>query len=156
MVTTKSLEDTTHTQLRTPTAYLTHERIEQHDQLGLFLLAKNGFAIDDVRSMVSTSELYSSLRIINRIIGTRNPRGHRQSDATPARLNAQQSAVAYQFARALEHAIAVFGTMRLADEWLARPCRHLAGNSPVDMIDIHFGFRAVEDYLERVELGVYQ
>jgi putative toxin-antitoxin system antitoxin component (TIGR02293 family) len=157
MVTSQSREDITYTQLRKPTDYLTHDRIEHPDQLGLFLLAKEGFAIDDVRSMVSASVLYSSLGIINRIVRTRSPKVHRQGDAsTPARLNAQQSAVAYQFARALEHAITVFGTMKLAEEWLARPCRYLAGNAPVDMIDIHFGFRAVEDYLERVELGVYQ
>lgn len=157
MVTTKSPEDTTYLQWRKPTAYLTHGRIEQPDPLGLFLLAKEGFKIDDVRSMVSASELYSSLGIIKRIVGTRSSKVRRHNEAsTPARLNAQQSAVAYQFAKALEHAINVFGTIGLAEEWLARPCRYLAGNAPVDVIDIHFGFSAVEDYLERIELGVYQ
>lgn len=157
MVTTKPPEDTTYLQWRKPTAYLTHGRIEQPDPLGLFLLAKEGFEIDDVRSMVSASDLYSSLGIIKRIVGTRTSKVRRHNEAsTPARLNAQQSAVAYQFAKALEHAINVFGTIALAEEWLARPCRHLAGNAPVDVIDIYFGFRAVEDYLERVELGVYQ
>ena len=68
----------------------------------------------------------------------------------------QKSAVAFQFAKVLEHATTVFGTQRLAEEWLDRPCKHLAGNVPLDLIDNSLGFQVVEDYLERVELGVYQ
>lgn len=49
-----------------------------------------------------------------------------------------------------------FGTLWLAEEWLAKPCRYLAGNIPLDLVGNPFGFQAVEDYLERVELVVYQ
>lgn len=47
----------------------------------------------------------------------------------------QKSAVAFQFAKVLEHATTVFGTQRLAEEWLDRPCKHLAGNVPLNLID---------------------
>ncbi|MGF0238074.1 MbcA/ParS/Xre antitoxin family protein [Rhodococcus sp. IEGM1300] len=41
-------------------------------------------------------------------------------------------------------------------KWLDRPCKHLAGNVPLNLIDNSLGFQAVEDYLERIELAAYQ
>jgi putative toxin-antitoxin system antitoxin component (TIGR02293 family) len=67
-----------------------------------------------------------------------------------------QSAIAFQYAKVLEDAMSVFGTLRLAEEWLAKPCRHLAGNIPLDLVSNPLGFQVVENYLERLELGVYQ
>ena len=157
MVTKKVCTDTARSESRRPTAYLIHERIVQPDQLELFLLAKVGFALDDAQAMVSASTLYSSSGIISRIIGTPSQAVRQNIGASgPARLNVQQSAIAYQFAKVLEHATTVFGTIRLAEEWLDRPCRHLAGSVPLDMVDNYLGFQVVEDYLERIELGVYQ
>jgi len=56
----------------------------------------------------------------------------------------------------LEHATTVFGTLRLAEEWLAKPCRRLDDDTPLDLVGNPVGFQVIEDYLERVELGVYQ
>ena len=64
--------------------------------------------------------------------------------------------MAFQFARVLEHAISVFGSLKLAEEWLGRPCRYLDGEVPLDVIDNPIGFQTVEDYLQRIEYGVYQ
>src|SRR3546814_4614172 len=40
----------------------------------------------------------------------------RQGSRQPAHLNSQQSAVAFQYAKVLEHAMNVFGTQKLAEE----------------------------------------
>jgi putative toxin-antitoxin system antitoxin component (TIGR02293 family) len=142
---------------RKPTEYLTRVKIEQLNQLSIFLLAKEGFALKDVHAMLSISELYSSSRVIRRIVGKPIRKSQRQGDdSKTARLNLEQSAMAFQYAKVLEHATTVFGTQRLAEEWLDRPCKHLADNVPLDLIDNSLGFQVVEDYLERVELGVYQ
>lgn len=127
--------------------------MEQLSQLDLLVLAQAGFALEDVQAMVSVSKLYTSLGIIKRIVGTRRGRG---SAPKAGLLTVQQGAVAFQFAKALEHATTVFGTLQLAEEWLGRPCRHLSGQIPLDLIDNSLGFQVVEDYLERIELGVYQ
>ncbi|MFK3797093.1 antitoxin Xre/MbcA/ParS toxin-binding domain-containing protein [Pseudomonas sp. NPDC088444] len=76
--------------------------------------------------------------------------------AASVRLSIERSSAAYQYAKALEHATSVFGTQRSAEEWLGKPCRHLAGLIPLDLVDDVLGYQAVESYLERVELGVYQ
>lgn len=138
------------------TEYLTQVRIDQLSELRIFMLAKEGFALKDVRAMVSISKLYSSSKIIERICGTPNQKSLGEKNETASRLSAFQSAVAFQFASVLDHATTVFGSLQLAEEWLEKPCRNLAGNVPLDMVDNPLGFNVVEDYLERVALGVYQ
>lgn len=142
---------------RKPTKYLTQTQNDQISQLNIFLLVKEGFALNDVQAMLSISELYSSTKVMGRIFGKSIRTIKRQgSNEKTARLNAQQSTVVFQYAKALEHATPVFGTQRLAEEWLDRPCRSLAGNVPLELIDNSLGFQVVEDYLKRIELGVYQ
>lgn len=118
---------------------------------------KEGFALNDVQVMIASSELYSNAKILQRITGrsTRSLQRLVNVGGIP-RLNAQQSAVAFQFARALEHASSVFGSQRRAEEWLGRPCKHLKSNVPLDLIENALGFQVVEAYLQRVELGLYQ
>ena len=120
-------------------------------------LIVKGFALKDVQAMVSSSELYLSQRVLKRILGKSVRAAKRQTNQFGvALLNSQQSATAYQFAKVLEGAINVFGTQRLAEEWLGRPSKYLDGQAPVDIIDEPVGLRAVKQYLERVEYGVYQ
>lgn len=71
------------------------------------------------------------------------------------RLNYQQSTVASQYGQVLEHAIIVFGSQQVAENWLKKPCRYLCGNIPLELIDNPLGFQVVEDYLTRIEHGVY-
>nr|WP_124303892.1 antitoxin Xre/MbcA/ParS toxin-binding domain-containing protein [Pseudomonas chlororaphis] len=140
-----------------PTMYLTQSQAELLSPLDLFLRVREGFALSDVKTMVSASELYSAAKILRRITGKSNRSLPRQrNDGGTARLNAQQSAVAFQYAQALEHAASVFGSQKQAEEWLGRPCKHLAGNVPLELIENALGFQVVEAYLQRIELGVYQ
>lgn len=138
------------------TAYLTQSQTESLSPLDLYQRVREGFALSDVKAMVSASELYSTGKILRRIIG-KSTRSLQQGNAGgTARLNAQQSAVAFQYAQALEHAASVFGSQPRAEEWLGRPCKHLAGNVPLELIENALGFQIVEAYLQRIELGVYQ
>lgn len=145
-----------HTGLR-PTAYLIHTQSGELNSLGLYLQVREGFTVSDTKAMVSASELYSSAKVLRRIVGRSARTLSRQCrEGSPARLNAQQSTVALKYARALEYAISVFGNQRLAEEWLGRPCRYLADIIPLELIDNSLGFQEVGDYLSRVELGIYQ
>lgn len=71
-------------------------------------------------------------------------------------LNEYQSAVALQYALALERATSTFGTQRLAENWLEKPCSQLSGEIPLEMLGNLWGYRLVVSYLDRVVLGVYQ
>ncbi|MNL39960.1 hypothetical protein D3C87_1622710 [compost metagenome] len=70
------------------------------------------------------------------------------------RLNQQKNTVRY--AQTLKHAINVFGNQQLAKDWLKRPCKCLEGNIPLELIGNLHGFQKVENYLNRIEHGVYQ
>lgn len=139
-----------------PTAILLNGRVA-HNQMSVIGFTREGFKLNDVQEMLSVSRLFSSSGIVERITGKSIRTIQRKAkDASVDRLNSQQSAVAFQYAQVLEHATAVFGTQKLAEEWLERPCKYLDNNVPLELIDNSLGFQLVEEYLERLELGVYQ
>ncbi|SCW73126.1 MULTISPECIES: MbcA/ParS/Xre antitoxin family protein [unclassified Pseudomonas] len=61
-----------------------------------------------------------------------------------------------RYAKTLEHATGVFGSRHLAEDWLQKPCKYLDNHVPLELIDSSQGFQVVEDYLTRIEHGVYQ
>lgn len=141
---------------RRPTEYLFQSDSDQLSPVMVYRLTVKGFDLKDVQDMLAISDLYSTKKIMSRIVGKSIRTIQRQGSKQPVHLNSQQSAVAFQYAKVLEHAINVFGTQKLAEEWLGRPCKYLDGDVPLDVIDNPVGFQAVEDYLERIEYGVYQ
>ncbi|WP_449430489.1 antitoxin Xre/MbcA/ParS toxin-binding domain-containing protein [Pseudomonas putida] len=142
---------------RKPTEYLLRLDSGHLSMVMIYQLAAKGFELKDVQDMLAISELFSTKKIMSRIVGKSIRTIQRQgSSKQPVHLNAQQSAVAFQYAKVLEHATQVFGTQELAEEWLGRTCKYLGGEVPLDLIDNPVGFQAVEDYLERIEYGVYQ
>lgn len=144
------------TAARRPTEYLLRIDIGQLSPVMVYQLTAKGFALKDVQDMLSLSDLFANNKIMSRIVGKSIRTLQRQGAKQPAQLNSQQSAVAFQYAKVLEHAINVFGSQKLAEEWLGRPCKYLDGAVPLDVIDNPVGFQTVEDYLERIRYGVYQ
>jgi putative toxin-antitoxin system antitoxin component (TIGR02293 family) len=123
----------------------------------LYRCVAEGFTLYDVRAMLGVSGLLSTKQIRSRIMGRSSRTIQRQSRREqPARLTPYQSAVAFQYAKVFEQATLVFGTQQLAENWLSRPCRSLDGNVPLEMIDSSIGYQVVEDYLCRIQYGVYQ
>ncbi|WP_413795699.1 MULTISPECIES: antitoxin Xre/MbcA/ParS toxin-binding domain-containing protein [unclassified Pseudomonas] len=141
---------------RKPTEVLLHGR-KSDERLLIIRYAQEGFYLSDVRDMLSTSTLYMERDLVQRITGRSVRTVQRLAKETkPIRLNQHQSTVAFQYAQTLEHAINVFGTQQLAEDWLKKPCKYLDGYVPLELIDNSLGFQAVEDYLTRIEHGVYQ
>lgn len=140
-----------------PSVILAGVRIEDLNQLELALLVKKGFSLEALIAMLNVSELYSSKKILTRIMGksARSLQRH-MIQRGAVLLNEYQSAVALQYALVLEHATAAFGTQRLAENWLEKPCSQLLGEIPLEMLGNLWGFRLVLSYLDRVVLGVYQ
>lgn len=139
-----------------PTTYLLECELDQLSQVEVYQLTKKGFDLDKVQSMLATSALYSQKKIIQRIVGKSLRAIQSQHKKQPVRLSAQQSTVAFLYAKLLELAIDVFGSQQLAEAWLARPCKQLDGSAPLEIVDNWLGFRLVEDYLHRIHYGVYQ
>lgn len=139
-----------------PTEYLLRSDSGQLSPVTIYKLTARGFELKDVQAMLSVSNLYSQANILSRIVGKPLSKAHRLGiNKLPVRLNSHQSAVAFQYASALELAINIFGAQKLAEEWLERPCKHLEGDVPLDVIENAVGFQVVQDYLKRIEYGLY-
>lgn len=94
-------------------------------------------------------------RLIERVCGAPSRKTIGKKNEATTRLSGFQSVVAFQFARVLEHATTIFGSLQLAEEWLENPGRHLAGYVRLDMGGNPLGFKVIADYLQRVALVVY-
>lgn len=143
--------------VRKPTKYLLRRDYALLSPVMVYKLTAEGFEIQHVRDMISISDLYSAEKILSRIVGKSTRTIQRQSRGNQTmRLSSLQSAVAFQYATVLERATKVFGTQKLAEEWLGRPCGYFDGEIPLDVVGNPVGFQVVSDYLERIEYGVYQ
>lgn len=140
-----------------PTFHLTHAETGSLSDLEILRLVQAGFALGDVQALVSSSCLFKARKLLERIMGKSTRTIQRLSNLPDqVRLNAQQSAIAFQYAQGLELALIVFGSQTVAEDWMGQSCRHLLGMVPFEMLDTSVGFKVVVDYLERVRLGVYQ
>ncbi|MCI0599164.1 MAG: DUF2384 domain-containing protein [Beijerinckiaceae bacterium] len=75
---------------------------------------------------------------------------------TPAKpLSQEQSGRTWKFAEILAKATAVLGSQKNAEQWLERPALGLNQRRPIDLLATPAGVEMVEDFLERLEFGVY-
>ncbi|MER9052711.1 antitoxin Xre/MbcA/ParS toxin-binding domain-containing protein [Mesorhizobium sp. M0213] len=79
----------------------------------------------------------------------------RRKDAPSKPLSQDQSGRTWKFAEILSKATDVFGSQVEAEQWLERPAIGLDQRRPIDLLATPPGIELVEDYLERLEYGVY-
>ncbi len=79
----------------------------------------------------------------------------RHKDAPSKPLSQEQSGQIWKFAEILTKATAVLGSQEEAEEWLDRPAIGLNQWRPIDLLATPAGVELVEDFLERLEYGVY-
>lgn len=79
----------------------------------------------------------------------------RRKDAGTKSLSHEQSGRTWKFAEILAKATSIFGSQEEAEEWLARPAMGLDGRRPLDLLATPAGVELVEEFLERLEYGVY-
>lgn len=70
-------------------------------------------------------------------------------------LDPDRSSRVWKFAEVLAKATSVLGSQQKAEEWLARPALGLSGHRPIDLLATQTGTELVEQFLERVDYGVY-
>lgn len=70
-------------------------------------------------------------------------------------LSKEQSGRLWKFAEILTRATEVFGSQQEAERWLEQPALGLEQRRPVDLLETPAGVKLVEDFLGRLEYGVY-
>jgi putative toxin-antitoxin system antitoxin component (TIGR02293 family) len=79
----------------------------------------------------------------------------RHKDAPSTYLSGEQSGRIWKFAEIIAKAAAVLGSKEEAEKWLNRPATGLNQRRPIDLLATPAGARLVEDFLQRLEYGVY-
>lgn len=79
----------------------------------------------------------------------------RKKDAADTLLSVEQSNRTWKFAEILGRATEVFGSQEAAENWLNRPAIGLDQRKPIDLLATAVGVEAVQDYLTRIDYGVY-
>lgn len=79
----------------------------------------------------------------------------RRKEAPTKPLSQEQSGRTWKFAEILARATAVLGSQEEAEQWLERPALGLDGRRPIDLLATPAGVELVEDFLRRLEYGVY-
>jgi putative toxin-antitoxin system antitoxin component (TIGR02293 family) len=60
-----------------------------------------------------------------------------------------------KLAEILAKATLIFGSLEQAEQWLERPATGLDQRKPIDLLETPAGVKLVEDFLTRLEHGVY-
>lgn len=71
------------------------------------------------------------------------------------KLSNEQSGRTWKFAEILAKATEVLGSQDEAERWLERPATGLDQRRPIDLLASPAGVKLVEDFLDRLEYGVY-
>jgi len=79
----------------------------------------------------------------------------RQKKNLEGTLSREQSGRTWKFAEILAKASAVFGSRHEAERWIEQPAIGLDQRRPIDLLATPAGTELVEDYLTRLEYGVY-
>jgi putative toxin-antitoxin system antitoxin component (TIGR02293 family) len=79
----------------------------------------------------------------------------RRKEEPSQRLNQDQSGRTWKFAEILAKATEVLGSQEEAELWLQRPATGLDQRRPIDLLATPAGTEIVQDFLGRLEYGVY-
>ena len=107
------------------------------------------------------THLVNSLTIIERSTSLEKAVGmslrtfQRRRDAPLKPLTPEQSGRAWKFAEILAKTTLLLGSQEEAERWLERPATGLDQQRPIDLLATPAGVAIVEDFLLRLEHGVY-
>ncbi|MCG6658264.1 DUF2384 domain-containing protein [Halomonas campisalis] len=123
-------------------AFEIHELIEQ------------GLPSQDIISFVESIDLFHDKMVVAKVIGMSERTLYRRVK-NPEPLSAEQSSRAWRFAEILTRAEDVFGDPEEAQRWMNTPAMGLEGRKPIDLITTQVGYELVDDFLTRMDYGVY-
>jgi putative toxin-antitoxin system antitoxin component (TIGR02293 family) len=79
----------------------------------------------------------------------------RHKESAAKSLSPEQSGRVWKLAEILAKTTAVLGSQEEAEQWLQRPAMGLDQRRPIDLLATPAGMEIVEDFLGRLEYGVY-
>ncbi|PXX99352.1 type II RES/Xre toxin-antitoxin system antitoxin [Halomonas sp. LBP4] len=128
--------------IKARSAFEIHEMIEK------------GLPSQDIIHFVESVELFHDKIIVAKVIGMSERTLYRRVKK-PEPLTAEQSSRTWRFAEILTKAEDVLGDPKEAQRWMNTPAMGLEGRKPIDLITTQVGYELVDDFLTRMDYGVY-
>lgn len=125
------------------------------DRIAVYALVERGIAATAVIEYASAVALLKDKEVLSQVIGL-SMRSLRRQGRNGQNLDRDQSARVLRFAQALDKATRVFGISTHAESWISTPAMGLNWASPLQMLSNPVGFELVDDFLTRMDWGVYQ
>jgi putative toxin-antitoxin system antitoxin component (TIGR02293 family) len=119
-------------------------------------LIERGFPGACLTKLVANVSLFQRSDSFEKAIGiSQRTFQRRKAEASPRTLSVEQSGRAWKFAEILSRATTIFGSQPEAEQWLEKPAIGLNRHRPIDLLSTPAGTELVEQYLERIDFGVY-
>ena len=126
-----------------------------HDPLGTHDLLVEGLPGGALSHIMEHLTVLQPTESLEKAIGISLRTFQRRKDEPSKPLSADQSGRTWKFAEILAWATRVFGSQEEAERWLERPAIGLNRRRPLDLLATPPGVIMVEQYLGRMEGGVY-
>lgn len=117
-------------------------------------MIERGLPSQDVIHFVESVNLLHDKKVVVQVIGMSERTLYRRVKK-PEPLTAEQSSRTWRFAEILTKAEDVFGDPDEAQRWMNTPAMGLEGHKPIDLITTQVGYELVDDFLTRMDYGVY-
>jgi len=120
----------------------------------LHSMMEKGFPSDRVIVFVQSYSQFRDHQVFAKIIGL-SERTVQRRIKKPEPLTAEQTNSTWRLASVLSKAEDILGDRQQAVNWMTSPAMGLEGRAPIDLLTTQMGFELVEDFLTRMEYGVY-
>ncbi|MGQ7245754.1 type II RES/Xre toxin-antitoxin system antitoxin [Halomonas sp. V046] len=117
-------------------------------------MIEEGLASQDVIHFVESVDLLRDKKVVSKVLGMSERTLYRRVKS-PEPLTAEQSSRTWRFAEILTKAENVFGDPQEAQRWMSTPAMGLERRKPIDLITTQVGFELVDNFLTRLDYGVY-
>jgi putative toxin-antitoxin system antitoxin component (TIGR02293 family) len=125
------------------------------DPLDAHELLLRGLPAKALTCLIGNLRVIRGAASLDKVLGMSLRTFQRRRDEPASLLTPEQSGRAWKFAEILAKATAIFGSQEDAERWIERPATGLNQRRPIDLMATPAGVALVEDFLERLEYGVY-
>jgi len=124
-------------------------------QLEIHDLCAAGLPGAALEHLVATVGILQNPAVFETALGMSIRTYQRRREEPEKPLSPEQSGRVWRFAEILVQAVAVFGAQADAEDWLLQPAMGLNRRRPIDLLASPTGVALLEDFLGRLEYGVY-
>lgn len=133
-------------------------KVFQHsldDALDVHEMLLQGLPIAALTHLIDNLFVIHKTAVLEEVVGMSLRTFQRRKDSPSKTLNQAQSGHTWKFAMILSKGTAIFGSQAEAEYWMEQPASGLNQRRPIDLLTTVAGVEIIEEFLERLDYGVY-